>query len=264
MGLLLIATGVVAHEFWLEPTRFRYKSGETMTVDFRVGENFEGEYWDLTKHRAVSVLMHWGNTVKDLTAKVQPSKGKNLSYTFDREGTHLLVMQSDDAYIELEAQKFNAYLEEDGLTNVAVERKRTGRESEAGREYFTRYAKLLVQSGNRTDNTFRKEVGLPMEILIDQNPYTTKPGDYLTAQIMFEHKPLAGALVKVWGRYKHTTFLQNIYTEEDGTVRFPVGAPGVWMISAVHMVASEREGADWHSHWASMVFAIDSPTASDK
>jgi hypothetical protein len=51
-------------------------------------------------------------------------------------------------------------------------------------------------------------------------------------------------------------FLQNIYTEKDGTIRFPVSSPGPWMVSAVKMIPSEREGADYMSHWASLVFEV--------
>ena len=34
---------VAAHEFWLQPDKFIYKKGETASIKFRVGENFEGD-----------------------------------------------------------------------------------------------------------------------------------------------------------------------------------------------------------------------------
>jgi len=50
--------------------------------------------------------------------------------------------------------------------------------------------------------------------------------------------------------------LQNLFTENDGTVRFPISATGPWMVSSVKMIASEKEGAEYHSLWASLVFGI--------
>ena len=39
-----------AHEFWMLPNKFRFEVGEKMILDFRVGEGFEGNHWDLNKH----------------------------------------------------------------------------------------------------------------------------------------------------------------------------------------------------------------------
>jgi uncharacterized GH25 family protein len=47
--LILIAAG--AHEFWLQPEKFFFRSGEKLVVSFKVGENFMGEPRDLKKHR---------------------------------------------------------------------------------------------------------------------------------------------------------------------------------------------------------------------
>jgi hypothetical protein len=63
--------------------------------------------------------------------------------------------------------------------------------------------------------------------------------------------------VKIWSRLNRTTFLQNIYTEDDGTIKFPVSAQGAWMVSTVIMIPSEIPGAEWHSLWGSLVFGIE-------
>ena len=116
--LLLTAAFVDAHEFWLQTKKFRYKVGEEMNVEFMVGENFQGEPWDLKRHKVERLEVHTGITVKNLLKEVKDFKGKNLTYKFDREGTHLVAMESDFAYIELEAEKFNDYLKDDGLDNI--------------------------------------------------------------------------------------------------------------------------------------------------
>src|SRR6218665_2255457 len=91
-----------AHEFWLQPKKYRYAVGEEMKIDFMVGENFSGEYWDLTKHKVEKADIHFLGGVTNLTAQVKPTKGNNISYKFLKEGTHLVTLQSNAAYIELE------------------------------------------------------------------------------------------------------------------------------------------------------------------
>lgn len=255
--VLLITCLSQAHEFWLLSKKFRYKTGEEIKIDLMVGEGFEGEYWDLNRHQVVKLDLHRLSAVRDLTKMVKSTQGNNLTFKADNVGTYLFAMQSNDAYIELEGDKFNDYLKEDGLDYILDERKKAGTLEKKSTEYYTRFVKLLVQNGDRTDPTFKKVVGLRYEIVPEQNPYDLKVGDYLQCRVLFEGKPAAHTMVKVWNRLRDTTFLQNLYTETDGTIRFPISASGPWMVSSVRMVPSEKEGAEYHSLWTSLVFGID-------
>lgn len=122
--LMLVTLVGISHEFWLQPKKFQYKVGEEMKVDFMVGESFTGEFWDLKRHKAEKLEMHNLSGKKDLLKGVMTTEGNNLSFKFSQQGTHLLVMQSDAAYIEMEAEKFNDYLKEDGLDYILEERKK--------------------------------------------------------------------------------------------------------------------------------------------
>ncbi len=254
--VLIVAYLANGHEFWLQPKKFKYALDEEIKLDFMVGESFTGEFWDLKKHKAEKMQLHRLSGVKDLVKEVKPTDGNNLTVKADQEGTYLFALQSNAAYIELEGEKFNEYLKEDGLDYILEERTKAGILGKPSREFYSRFAKVLVQTGSKTDDTFKKKLGLRYEIIPDQNPYTLKAGDQLQCRILFEGKPAAHALVKVWNIVNNTTFLQNIYTESDGTIRFPISASGSWMVSSVRMIKSEKEGADYHSLWASLVFGI--------
>jgi len=254
--LLVVSSLVQAHEFWLQPKKYRHAIGEEIKLDFRVGESFEGEFWDLQRHKVERMELHRASGVKDLLKAVKTTAGNNLAFKADVVGTYLFSMQSKAAYIELEGEKFNDYLKEDGLDYILDERTKAGILSQPSKEYYTRFAKLLVQAGDKTDDTFKKKLGLRYEIVPDQNPYLLKAGDYLQCHVYYQGKPAAHALVKIWNKVNTTTFLQNLYTESDGSVRFPINASGPWMVSSVWMIASEKADADYHSLWASLVFGI--------
>jgi uncharacterized GH25 family protein len=255
--MVILVGGIVqAHEFWLQPKKYRYQLGEEVKIDLMVGESFTGELWDLNRHKAEKVNLHRIGGVRDITKEVKLTKGNNLSVKADLEGTYLISMQSNDAYLQMEAMAFNDYLKEDGLDNILSERKKLNQLNIPSKEFYTRYAKVMVQVGEKRDNTFKKMIGLRYEIVPDQNPYALKTGDYFQCNVFYEGKPAAHALVKVWSKIKDTTFLQNIYTEKDGSIRFPISTSGEWMVSSVKMIKSERVGADYHSLWASLVFGI--------
>jgi len=254
VAISLLAT---AHEFWMQPKKFRYAVGEEVKIDFLVGENFSGENWDLTKHKVelAQVISAYGKKV--LTPAIKPTKGNNLTYKLANEGTHLFSITSNEAYIELEAPKFNAYLEEDGLDEILALRKKNNQLDKPSRENYSRYAKLLVQSGNKNDDVFKRKLGLKVEIIPLQNPYTLKSGDYLECEVQYEGKPLPHQLVKVWGFIGNTAFLQNVYTENDGRLKFPISNTGPWMVSFVKMIESTKPNIDYESMWASLVFGIE-------
>jgi uncharacterized GH25 family protein len=254
--LLLLGFIVQAQEFWLQPQKYRFTLGEEIKVDFMVGESFTGEYWDLKRQTAERMELHRSSEVKDLLKDVKSTKSNNLSYKADQEGTYLLTLQSNVAYIEMGGKEFNEHLKEDGLDNILSERKKLNQLDNPSREFYSRYAKVMVQVGTKTDDTFKKKVGLRYEIVPDQNPYSLKTGDHLQCKVFFEDKPAPHALVKVWSKINNTTFLQNIYTENDGTIRFPISTRGSWMVSSVKMIKSEKEGADYQSLRASLVFGI--------
>jgi uncharacterized GH25 family protein len=256
LAIFLVASLATAHEFWMQPKKFLFKKGETMVVDFMVGENFEGEFWDLKKHRVVKFDHLVAGKFTSLVNSVQPGQGKNLSITFQQEGTQLLVMQSNNAFIKLDGEKFNAYLKEDGLDEILEHRTKTNTLTDSASEHYARCAKLLVQVGDRKDDTYRKIAGLPLEIIPLSNPYSMQIGDELKFRVLFHGKPLAFSLVKVWNKGEGKTFIQNLHTEKDGVVTTRLSNSGSWMISTVKMVSSKEETADWQSYWSTLVFGL--------
>ncbi len=245
-----------AHEFWLQPLKYFYAVGEKVIISFKVGENFMGEPWDLKRHRIERLEFIHSNQTSVLESTVKEGEKDNLEIELTDAGTHLIVMQSNAAYIELEADKFNEYLKEDGLDNVYDLRKKTNTLTKPSKEFYSRYTKLMLQVGDTKDDTYKKVIGFPIEIVPDRNPYAQKKGDLIRFKILWQGKPFFGAKVRVWNRFDNRTTIQNIYTEQDGTMETHISNPGAWMISVVNMIPSTREGADWESYWGSLVFGV--------
>lgn len=257
IGLMAIITFVTAHEFWLQPSKFLFKPGEKLAVRFMVGEHFMGEPWEVKKHRVEKLEHHRLGGIKNLTDSVTDSEKQNLSVTLKQEGTHMIALQSDNAFIELDGKKFNEYLKEDGLDDVYAQREKTKTLANPSKEFYSRYSKVLVQVGENRDDTYKKVIGFPIEIIPERNPYSLKKGDPIRFKILYEGKPLFGALVKVWNRFDNRTTLQNIYTEKNGVIETRISNPGPWMVSVVKMVPSKFQGADWQSYWGSLVFGVE-------
>jgi len=256
--VLAAITFVQAHEFWMQPDKFVYIPGEKLVVGFKVGENFMGEPWNLKVNRIATLeLRQLAKSTSLLSLVSDTTKKGEIVIPLTTGGTHMVLLQSKNAFIELEGEKFNDYLKEDGLDDIYALRQKTNTLNAPSRESYARYSKLLVQVGSHTDETFKWVAGFPIEIIPERNPYDLKRGDPVRFKILFEGKPLFGAKVRVWNRFDNRTTIQNIYTEKNGMIETRVSNPGRWMVSVVKMVPSKKEGADWQSYWGSLVFGVE-------
>ena len=251
---LFISYITFAHEFWLEPQKFLLAMGEKINFRIFVGENFMGEEVDFTKFKVVKFAYYSSKgeqkTKGDLTEQ-------NLSdfLKFDTEGNHLVAFNNSNKHIELEADKFNEYLKDDGLDNVAAYRKKYGQLNKKGTEEYQRCVKTLLQVGNIHDKTYRINTGMRLEIIPEQNPYSTDKS--LTFKVLFDNKPLKNALVVVWQKGIEKSNKRNFRSDANGKVTFSFEPKGAWMVSSVNMVPHTKPTeADWQSYWGSYTFGF--------
>lgn len=257
VSVLLVSGFLIqASQFWLQPVNFIVKTGESVVVNFKEGENFMGRPGSLKKDDLLKLELHHKNTMKDLKGEIVEGEKGAVTATLANEGTYVLVMQSGNAFSNLEAEKFNTYLKEDELDDAYTQREKTNGLNKNGTELYAYCAKLLVQAGEKPDNTFRKETGLPVEIIPEQNPYGLKVGSPIQFKILYMGKPLFGAKVRVWNNYKNRVTVQNIYSQQDGMISTYISNPGMWMVSFIKMIPSKDPKADWQSYKASLVFGI--------
>jgi uncharacterized GH25 family protein len=115
----------------------------------------------------------------------------------------------------------------------------------------------LLQAGAKRNDTYKKVLGWPVEIVPEKNPYDMKRGETIRFQILMNGKPQFGVRVKVWNRKDNLTTLQNIYTDKNGMIEVRISNGGAWMVSVVRMDRSQSPQADWRSYWGSLVFGVN-------
>jgi hypothetical protein len=265
-GILLPVLWIVtivafAHEFWLSPQKFFYSIRETAHIRFNVGENFTGENWGGNKTK-IQQLLHYtpSDTIINLSSRLSENKGDSLSLPLPETGTHMVVFHSTNSFIKLEAEKFNGYLQEDGLDNVVSYRKEHNQMQNEGKEYYQRSVKTILQVGDNLTDACTKPTSLPLDIIPEINPYTlpaelTKQGLLkVRFQVLFRGKPLDNALVKIWYRTPKKVEMEDLRADKKGWI-ITERHPGPFMVSCVHMERNTTDTlADWQSYWGSLSF----------
>ncbi|MBI1891902.1 MAG: DUF4198 domain-containing protein [Burkholderiales bacterium] len=253
----LLCLPAAAHEFWLWPQSFApaVKSGARLTM--HVGEFFEGEPAGFTAAHAAAMRLHARDKTEDLRERLPAATAwPELRLPLARPGAHVVTYDSVPSSIVLPAEKFHAYLHEEGLDAVIRKREAAGAAALPGHERYRRCIKTLLMVGGKTDATVLARTGQRLEIVPLTDPHTMSAGDALSFQLMFDDQPLAGALVKAWHKRDGQLVVIRARTNEEGKAALSLPFTGPWMISVVHMIAADTPGADWDSFWGNLTFAL--------
>lgn len=175
-----------------------------------------------------------------------------------KPGNYLITMERNPSVITLAAKKFTAYLQEEGLDEIARQRKQSSEQGKPGRERYSRYLKSLVEVGGQRDDAFRRVVGHRLEIVPEANPYELKQGDLLRVRVLFEGQPLKGVRVFAHNKERGAIRSQATATTDDGAASFTLNGSGRWLIRLVHMrrCRTDCSDVDWESFWTSYSFGM--------
>ena len=274
-ALAIAASAAAAHEFWILPGTFHPRPNAAFPVFIHHGERLAGvtvpRNDDTIRRFELRTLpsedgAHNGARDDSTVAPVVGLSASPRSFAKNPAQTGaVLIYESEWMPSILPAKKFNAYLEEEGLTQIAAWRARAGETHAEGRERYRRCAKALISSRDPDTETDTDDhprdtpVGLPCEIVIVRTS-----ADAIHARVLFEGEPLRGIEV-VAANQTNPTDLQRTTTDSEGLARFDHTHPDTWLITTLYMRAADAEPGnhqpgstpefDWESNWASTVFS---------
>lgn len=103
VSILISSSVLFAHEFWLMSNKFRASINESIVLNYYVGEDFMGELWKGKKDKTLKLTHFTGQKQIDLTQLSIKSDTNAISLKFENEGTHVLVLETKNSFIAIEA-----------------------------------------------------------------------------------------------------------------------------------------------------------------
>lgn len=248
------AATAFAHDFWIEPAKFRARVDEDVVIGLRNGVTFPGA----PVARDDALIERFVVAGPEGTSDVRGADRTNPagSVTGAKDGIYVLGYRGKRRYVELAAEKFEAYLKEEGLDAISKLRAERKHTKKAGREVFSRCAKALLKVGEGAKDGHDRRLGLTVEIVPETNPYLVAAGTECSFLLLRDGKPLADALVVARCR-ADADHPVSARTDKDGRVRLKLGAAGEWLVKSVVMTEAPADvNADWESIWASLTFEL--------
>ncbi len=254
---LCAATGANAHDFWVQPRTFNPAVGEADAVTIEVGHGPFRSRWSGALDRVVLFRNVAPAAAVDLKPVLHPTPDQDATLTFSAPGTQMLLFESTDALSNLPSIRYNDYAKVEGLTPALDYRARAGQTQANGRESYSRRCKALINVGvgGKTNAAITRPVGFTLEIVPAISPYALKPGQLLPVQILFQGRPLAGALVKLTNLEFDVRPVSTHLTDAAGRAQFEIPRTGDWLLNVIWTQPIKgNPNADFKTTFSSLTF----------
>jgi hypothetical protein len=247
---LLIGPSLWGHDFWIEPSSFRPAVNGPLLLRFRVGQSFMGD----PVPRLDALLVRFSLWGPEGERAVPGSEGTDPAgaLRMGKAGPTWVCYFSRPSTVELEGARFETYLQEEGLDDIAQLRARRLETAKSATDHFVRCAKCFLTVGHPpASHDYAHAFGLPLELMLEADPGTSAP---LPVRLLWAGKPIQGALVTAF-RKDAPDQKVRVRTDARGRALLPLNGNGMWLLKSTHM---EPDGdGQWNSYWASLTFQRD-------
>lgn len=264
--LASVASLAHAHDFWMQPQAFWFDAHATTPFTLQVGHGPFRQRSPIPRRRIERLdVFAPDGTSRDIRAHLRLGDERDDGdIALESEGTYVLVLQTDDkAESHLPSIRFNDYLRAEGLTPALALRARTGRSDTDGSESYRRVAKAIVQvgaPGDASDAAITKPIGLPLEIVPERNPYAMPREAKLPVRILYERRPLSGALVKLTDLGRDAEPFESRVTDDEGRAEFTLPETGAWLLNVIWTKPkTPSDNTDFETVFSSLSFGFPTP-----
>ena len=262
-GLLsCVCSGAAAHDFWIQPDAFSMAPSATLSLVLNIGHAEARQRSPIARDRITRFEVIAPNGARtDLRPELRGARQEHDgSVRVQAPGTYVIVLETDDrAWSYLPSDRFNEYAADEGLAPALRQREGTGRMEVDATEKYSRRAKALVhvRGAASAQSAVTEPLGLSLEIVPEVDPYAKPIPASLPVRVIYEGRPLAGALVKLTDLDDDAQPVETHVTDPAGRARFVMPASGNWLVNVVwtRPLPSSDE-TDFATTFSSLTFGL--------
>jgi uncharacterized GH25 family protein len=261
LAVALIAAPAAAHDYWLQANPFVMAKPDRVIITVLVGHGAARDRWGVDASHVVR--FHTVGPDGDVDRRGVLSLGSvgyDAILPLARPGAYVVAMETTLTASQLPFLRFNDYINYEGDTPVIEQRKRLNQEKADGREIYSRRAKTIIQIGPVDAAAIAqvtRPLGMTLEIVPEKHPQTLGNDRNLPLKVLFNGRPLAGALVKLTNLDADAEPVAKLRTGRDGRLIVHVPKPGKWQLNAIWSVPLRNDPrADFQTTFSSLAFAV--------
>ena len=255
-----LAGSAQAHDFWLQPDDFTPEKPGNISIAARIGHADDIANWPI-EQRLIAAAYAVGpdGTKSLLNPDLFDEQKPNLSTSLAEAGTHIVSFLSMPAYSALPAEKFNQYLDEEGIRPIVLDRAARRTQGQAGKERYARRAKALVHFGEagRNDSHVTQPLGHSLEIVPLENPYALSVDEEFPVEVLYYGQPIVGITIHVARIEPSHEDVTTLTTDKLGRASISLTQHGAYMMHvgwSSPMPPNIDDRADYDTLFASLTF----------
>ena len=232
----LAAAPLAAHDFWLQPLRFWAAPGAAVPMTFLVGHGAARQRSSIATDRFNVFRAIGPQGVVDHKSELTLGQAADVAPGFQQPGTYVVAFSTSNVASDLPALRFNDYAAAEGLTLVLQQRAANNASTNSGRELYSRRGKALIQvglPGRQPQPHVTAAIGLGLEIVPLLNPYALGNSRTLPVRVLYQGRPLVGALVKLNDLAADAEPVEKHLTDSNGLATFAARRSGDWQLNVV-------------------------------
>jgi Domain of unknown function (DUF4198) len=174
-------------------------------------------------------------------------------------GTYVIGVSTRPSVIDLSADDFNLYLQDDGIPDVLEARRKAGELKKGAKERYHKHVKALVQVGNARSDLYATPMGYPAELIAMTNPYTLQKGATLRVKTLVDGKPAGNQYVLYGGELPNgagAMAQKDTRSDAQGVASIPLTQAGVYYVKFINMTKVAKDTVDYESKWATLTFEV--------
>ena len=262
-SILFAAASAQAHELFLRPDNYFLKP-QSKEVLKLVNGTFDKNLAIVARARMQDVSIAADDKVfrPPLTDWHDADAASYLTFTTGKAGTYVAGVSTRPGVRTIPAVDFRAFLKTygalDGLASFESESKLS-----AVRQRSAKHVKAVIQVGNTFSTDYTRQLGYPLEIVPQNNPYELKLNESLLFQVLHNSQPVANQLVYV----NHAGFnedddaerrvnTQKLRTDKNGVASVKINKKSAWYIALIHVHPVKETDADYETNWATLTFEM--------
>lgn len=268
-AVLLGASSLEAHDFWLVPDAFRLRSGDSLAVRGQTSSLFPTSLSAVAVDRIAEARVIGKSSDENLRGLSQSGNSLLLRHRVSGVGQRIVAVRIHPRSVRESAASFRRYLVLEGAPEALERYEREGiLPVDSITRRYTKYAKTLVEVGSRGPRAFSRTVGHTLEFVPVNDPADMRAGKRFRIKLLAEGIPLANAHLHAGSvpenaAQRSDTALARLAAESDsklvtnaaGEVEINISRSGLWNVRTLQIVPSKAgSGADWDVHWATLVF----------
>lgn len=252
---------MLAHEFWLEPTKYQVANGEDVIIRLRNGQNFAGVELPFFKSRIARFDWRQNNEKHPIKSRAGDTPAAHLKALPD--GLVVLTYLSTPSILTYhDWDKFREFATRKGFPEALKQHRARALPDTPFKEVYTRYSKALIAVGDASAIGQDAQTGMEIEIVARANPYVDDIKGAMPIQVFYQGTPRAKAQIEVFEKNPQgLVTITTQLTDARGHAIIAVKPAHSYLLDTVILRAptaerTQKTGVVWQSLWASFTFQV--------